>query len=96
MFATKENQNMSNIYTFNHDGTSHSIPSFSDLPIGVIRKSRKADDEADKVFIILETLLGEDSEALAAVDSMNASQFNTWLEGWTQGASVGESSGSES
>lgn len=77
-------------HTFTHNGTDFTIPAFTSLPIGVIRKARKGKDEADTAFIILETVMGEDSKELAAVDAMDQTQFQTFLEGWTQGAGVGE------
>ena len=83
-------------YTFEHKGKKHTIPAFNALPMGAIRKARKAKDEADQAFTILEAVMPEDSPELAAVDSMAAEEFNAWLEGWTQGASVGESVSSES
>jgi hypothetical protein len=86
---------MSN-FTFEHNKKKHTIPSFAALPMGALRKARKGEDEADKVFIILETVLPEDSAALAAIDEMDATEFGVFLQEWTQGAAVGESSSSES
>ena len=77
-------------HTFTHNGESYTIPAISALPVGVTRKARKAKDEADQVFIMLEESMGEDSAALAAVDTMTPEEFQTFLEGWTQGAGVGE------
>lgn len=81
-------------YSFTHNGKKYTIPAFSALPMGAIRKARKAKDEADQAFTILEAVMPEGSEELSAIDTMNPSEFNTWLEGWTQGAPVGESVGS--
>lgn len=83
-------------YTFTFQDEDYTIPAFSALPIGVIRKSRKAKDEADQAFTIIETLMGEDSRELAAVDAMGVEEFQKFLEGWTQGAGVGEASSSAS
>jgi hypothetical protein len=77
-------------HTFKHNGTDFTIPAFTALPIGVIRKARKGKDEADTAFLILENVMGEDSKELAAVDSMDQTEFQAFLEGWTQGAGVGE------
>lgn len=85
----------SKTYTFEHKGKKFSIPSMSALPMGVLRKSRKAADEMDRAFMILEELMGENSAELKAVDSMDPEEFNTFLTGWTQGAPLGESSSSE-
>jgi hypothetical protein len=94
MTATPQDHK-SKTYSFTHDGKTYTIPAFGSLPMGVLRKSRKAKDEADQAFIIIETVMGEDSPELAAVDSMTATEFGDWLQGWTQGAAVGESLGSE-
>jgi hypothetical protein len=83
-------------FTFTHKGKKHSIPAFAALPMGALRKARKAEDEGDKVFTILENVLSETDPALAAIDSMTATEFAAFLEEWTQGVAVGESSGSGS
>ena len=83
-------------YTFEHKGKKYTVPAFTDVPVGAIRKARKEKDETGQAFAIMEEVLGEDSPALKAVDTMSATEFSTWLEGWTQGAPLGESSSSES
>lgn len=95
MTATPQDHK-SKTHTFEHNGKSYTIPSFSSLPMGAIRKSRKAENEMDGVFRILESALAEDSKELEAIDSMDAETFDAFLKGWTQGAPVGESSSSES
>jgi len=85
-----------NTYTFTHEGETLSVPAFGNLPMGALRMARKASDDGDKAFIILEYLLGEDSKELKAIDSMDAKEFSTWIDGWTKGAPLGESSSSES
>ena len=82
-------------FTFTHNGTEFTVPSFSDVPVGVIRKSRKAKDDGDRAFTILESVMGEGSPELDAVDDMSSSEFQSFIEGWTQGAPMGESSSSE-
>lgn len=86
----------SKTFTFEHKGKKFTIPAFSALPMGAIRKARKAKDEADQAFTIIETVMGEDSDELAAIDSMSPEEFQVWLTGWTEGAGVGEASSSES
>lgn len=81
-------------HTFESEGKSYTIPAFSALPVGAVRKARKAKDDADQAFTILENVLGEDSPELAAVDAMDSEAFEAFLTGWTQGAPVGESSDS--
>lgn len=77
-------------YTFKQGGEEFTIPSITALPVRVQRKARKATDDIDRVFIMLEESMGEDSEELAAVDKMTPEEFQVFLEGWTQGATVGE------
>lgn len=83
-------------YKFEHNGTTHEIPSLAALPMGALRKARKIEDETDKLFTMLEVVMPEGSPALAALDSMDTEAFQTFLAGWTQGAPMGESSSSES
>lgn len=92
--ATAPQDHNSKTHTFTYAGKSYTIPSLKSLPVGVTRKARKAKDETDQVFIMLESAMGEDSAELAAIDLMDADEFNEFLTGWTQGAPVGESSGS--
>jgi len=84
------------VYKFQHDGKSYSVPAFSALPMGALRKARKAKDEADQAFTIIEFVMGEDSKELAVIDSMTLTEFQEFMEGWTQGAPLGESVSSES
>jgi hypothetical protein len=81
-------------HTFKHRNKSYSIPSFQDLPMGAIRKARKGVDDVDKAFIIIESILPEGSPELTALDEMNPEEFDVFLQGWTEGAPLGESSGS--
>lgn len=83
-------------YTFTHNGEEFTIPAFSDLPMGAIRKARKGENEADRAFLILESVMDEDSPELNAIDEMKPDEFNDWLNGWTQKAPVGESASSKS
>ena len=81
-------------FTFEQGGKQYSIPKFSDLPAGALRSSRKASDDLDKAFTIIEYVMGEDSPELLAVDNMTVAEFGDFVKAWTDGASVGESSGS--
>lgn len=84
----------SKTFTFEQNGKTYAIPTLASLPIGVIRKSRKSKDELDQVFTILESTIGEDSPAIAAIDTMDGEQFGVFMRGWTGGAPLGESSDS--
>jgi hypothetical protein len=86
-------------YKFEHNGNTYEVPPFSSAPAGVLRRARKAADEMDKAFTILEGIIGEDSPAFAAIDSMSLDEFGAWLQGWigatgSSPVSLGESSGS--
>lgn len=81
-------------YKFEVNGQNYEIPLLKDAPIGALRKSRKADNEMDAAFTVLEAVVGVDSPELAAIDSLTAEQFGEWIKGWAQGASLGEQSSS--
>jgi len=78
------------MHKFKHNGKTFEIPAFADIPMGVLRKSRKSKDELDMTFIIVEEMLGEDSDTLKALDTMKAAEFQEFISGWTQGAGLGE------
>jgi hypothetical protein len=81
--------------TFEHNGKTFSLPNLQDIKPGAWRKARKGTDEMDKAFLLLETVLGEDSETLAAMDDLAPDKFNDIITTWMQGATPGESVGSE-
>jgi hypothetical protein len=81
---------MSALHKFDYKGKKYDVPSFAEIPMGVLRKSRKGKDELDTVFIILETMLGENAKAFEALDQMNGTEFGAWITAWTQGAGLGE------
>lgn len=81
-------------YKFDIAGKTFEVPGFQNIPAGALRKARHATDEIDKAFTILETVLGEDSDVIEALDSLTLEQLGEWLSGWTQGVPLGESNGS--
>ncbi len=83
------------MYKFTIEEVEYEVPAFSDIPTGALRKARKSADEIDKAFTILEEAVGTDSEVLKVLDKLTLADFAKWLEGWTQGAPLGESSSSE-
>lgn len=87
---------MKKTFTYENGDVMIVVPAFAEIPMGVLRKARRAKDEADQVFTILETVMGEDSPELAAIDAMTPPEFQEFLVAWTQGAPVGELSSSES
>lgn len=72
------------------------LPHPAHVPGGIIRKARKQPDEIEQFFFIVESLLGEDSEALDALDKLPMWEQQIVFQQWGQGASMGESSRSES
>lgn len=70
------------------------LPHFAHIPGGALRKARKQDDQLDQFYTLLETALGEDSDELAFIDSLTITEQGELFQQWTQGAQVGESSGS--
>lgn len=81
-------------FEFTHNKKTYHIPRFKDLKSGVLRKSRSAKDDADKMFMILELTLGSDSKEIAALDDMTIDELTEFIKEWTGGAGMGESSGS--
>lgn len=86
-------------FHFTQGGKKYTIPRFDQMPAGALRKSRKGSDDMDKAFIILESVLGEDSKELAALDRMSIEEFGEVLKDWTgqsgtAAVSLGESSDS--
>lgn len=80
-----------NMFEFEQGGKKYRIPLFKDLPTGALRRSRNATDDLDKAFQIIESVMGENSPELQAVDQMTISEFGEFVKAWTQGAPVGES-----
>lgn len=76
-------------YTFTHEGKKIVLPSFSEIPVGALRKARNATDEMDKSFLIFESVL--DEKTLEVLDTLTVKQLGEVIAGWTSGAPVGES-----
>lgn len=68
----------------------YSIPSVKSIPAGVIRTTRKIEDEEDRTWTILETIIGDQENILAAIDALTVEEFSDFVKGWTGGASLGE------
>jgi len=83
-------------YTFTIKGKEYTIPVFKEIPMGVIRKTRKIEDEADKALTILELALEDSEGVLDALDTLSVDEFAEWQKGWLGDATLGEASGSES
>lgn len=81
-------------FHFEHKGKDFAIPKFENIPSGVVRKSRKAENDVDAAFLVLELTLGEDSKELKALDEKPLSEVGEIIKAWTNGVTMGESSGS--
>ena len=75
-------------YTIEHNNKKVVLPTFTNLPVGVIRKARKMEAD-EQMWFMLEAVLYE--KGLAVVDTMSLSEFTEAMNGWTQGAPLGES-----
>lgn len=75
------------------DGHELELPRFENVPVGIIRKTRRL-AEVDQVFTILEDLIKP--EDLEHVDMLDRAQFNVFVKAWRAGSTVslGESSAS--
>jgi hypothetical protein len=75
-------------YKIEHKGKTVELPDFKNMPVGVIRKARKLEQE-DQMWFIIESVL--DEKQLAVIDALDIGEFNELMSGWTQGAPLGES-----
>lgn len=77
-------------FTFDHDGTTYTLPPWSAITAGMMRRFRKLDD-LDLSFSILEEIADED--ALKALDAMPLADFNRTVSAWQDhiGAAPGKS-----
>jgi hypothetical protein len=89
-------ENNKKTFSFDFEGKTITIPDIKHIPNAAIRKTRHILDDVDKSYTIIELVVGEDSEAMEAFDKMTVEEFTAVISDWTQGASLGESSGSES
>jgi len=75
------------------DGHEVVLPRFENLPLGIIRKTRKL-DRTDQVFTMLELLLPEAD--LEHFDALTAPEFEAFMTAWKNNSSIdlGKSSAS--
>jgi hypothetical protein len=74
-------------YKIEYQGKTVDLPSFGEIPTGVVRKARKQDVE-DQTWFILEELLSP--KDLAVIDSLPLNEFTKHMTGWTNGVGLGE------
>ena len=79
--------------------TKIALPSLTQLPMGVVRKTRKLgkDETAESLFIMFESLFDEDSPEMRAFDTLTPDDLNTLMTAWSEfsGVSLGESKASK-
>ncbi|WP_054682572.1 hypothetical protein [Microbacterium sp. No. 7] len=77
------------------DGHQITLPRFENVPVGLIRRTRKLVG-VDQAFTILEELLTEDD--LTHLDLLDRNQFNELVTAWRDGSEIelGESTASSS
>jgi hypothetical protein len=80
---------MSNFVTVSTSAGDVELPELSSIRAGVLRKARRATDEMDQFFTIVEDVLGEDSLALNILDQLPLSELAEVFQQWT-GATPGE------
>ncbi len=76
-------------FKFEHKGKTYTIPRFQDQSAGTLRKARKAKNDTDMAFTILEATVGEGPE-LDALDDMSLEEFGAFVKEWTGGVTPGE------
>ena len=74
-------------YKIEHKGKTIELPSFGEMPTGVLRNARH-ETEANQSWFILEQVL--DAKQLAILDSLPLSEFTKHMKAWTGGMSLGE------
>lgn len=74
-------------YKIEYRGKTVDLPSFGEIPTGVVRKARKQDVEDQTWFILEELLTPKD---LAVIDSLPLNEFTKHMTGWTNGVGLGE------
>jgi hypothetical protein len=76
-------------------GDTITMPSFATLKPGTIRKARKATDNLDQMFILIENMVPDD-ETLDILDDLEADEFATFFQEWAEavGVTSGESTAS--
>lgn len=74
-------------------GKKLSLPRFKNIPVGVIRKNRK-EDEDEQTFGLIEAVA--DAKTLKVIDSMSIVELGEFMQAWQKdsGVEMGESSAS--
>lgn len=75
-------------------GKTITLPRYKNVPIGVIRKIRKVDDNFEAAFVLIELI--SDAKTLEMVESLGAEEFEQFSTAWQEDSqvSMGESEAS--
>lgn len=86
---------MAKKFTHKIGDTTVKLPSLTNLPLGVVRRSRNVDD-AERLFITFETLFADDSPEMKALDTLDQKGLQEFMLAWAEfsGVSLGEYSAS--
>jgi hypothetical protein len=76
------------MYKLEWNGKTITLPTFAEIPTGVVRRARKESDQEQTWFILEEMLSPKD---LAILDEMPLSEFAKHMKAWTGGVPLGES-----
>ena len=68
------------------DGHELKLPRFDQLPVGVVRKSRKL-PQADQAFTVLEALITSE-EDWEHIDLLSAAEFQVFQKAWRDGSKL--------
>jgi hypothetical protein len=67
------------------------LPHFAKITGGPLRKARKAQNEMDQFYTLIEELCGDPSPELDLLDKLPVIEQGELFQKWTQGAQLGES-----
>lgn len=86
---------MSDKFVYEVPGTKKkmTLPKFSQVPFGVIRKSRKMEPD-EQVYFMFESLL--DEKGLDVLDTLTSDQVSEFMDAWQTEAGVGLGESEES
>ena len=74
-------------YVLKHKNKTIELPTFQDVPVGVLRQARHL-NEQEQTWFILEFML--DEKELAILDELPLSEFAKHMKAWTGGVALGE------
>lgn len=72
-------------FTYTFDKKKITLPKFDQLPFGIARKLRKA-DENEAMFLLIESVA--DDKDLEVIDTMPMSEIEKFIQAWMKDAGV--------